>query len=176
MKTTSLYRIGGMLALATAALAIRTAAQTDEAPPPPPPPPAGYNAGAAPEAPPPPPPVTNEYSEPAPPPPVAEQPLMSVELPPGLSHGQVQAAILAALQHRDWTVVSTGEHTVVGHLLHHHVDATVTLSFNRRRVDFYATSYLVGHHADDRIMSFTREDWIQNLRHDILHYVNHGTP
>lgn len=100
--------------------------------------------------------------------------MASIDLPPGLTHTQVQSAILAALQHRDWTVVSTGEHTVVGHLTHHHVDATVTLSFNRGRVDFYSTSYLVGHHVEDRIASFTREDWIRNLEHDILYYASRG--
>lgn len=153
--------------MSATALTVRLMAQ-DQAPPPPPPP-----AASPDNATPPPPPVVEE-AQPEPPPAIAEQPMMSVDLPPGLSHSQVQSAILAALQHRGWTVVSTGEHTVTGHLLHHHVDADVTFSFNRGRVDLYSSSYLVGHHADDRIMSFTREDWIRNLRHDILYYVQHN--
>ena len=54
--------------------------------------------------------------------------------------------------------------------------ATVTLSFNRGRVDFYSESYLVGHHAEDRIVSFIREDWIKNLEHDINEYATRGLP
>lgn len=138
-----------------AALPVGALAQYSSPPPPPPPPPSQ-------EAPPPP---------EAPPPAPSAAPAGSVEMPAGLSPGDVRRAILAALHHRGWTVESVQPGSIVAHLLHHHVDATLTLQYGPARVDIYAESYLVGHHAEDRIVPFVRGDWIRNLEHDIPRYV-----
>lgn len=170
----SLYRAGvaGLLVSGTVAW---LAAQDQPPPPPPDAPPANYlPADQPPPSQPPPPP----YQPSEPPAPVEREapmtPIGGVALPPGLSHEQVRSAIIQSLQHRGWSVVSNGEHTVTAHLTHHHVDATITLSFSRDRVDIYNESYLVGHHVTDRIAPMARSDWIHNLEHDIPYYATRG--
>lgn len=166
----SLYRAGvaGLLLSGTVAW---LAAQDQ---PPPPPPDAAPPADQPPPDQPPPPPV---YQSNEPPPPAEQEksatPVGSVALPPGLDHEQVRTAIIRSLQHRGWNLVSNGEHSVTAHITHHHVDATYVFSFSRDRVDIYSDSYLVGHHAEDRIAPMTRDDWVHNLEHDIPYYATH---
>lgn len=158
MKTKHVWL--GALALALGGVGTAVA-QDYSSPPPPPPGPAQPN-----------PPQPDENTAP-PPPQQTQVPLGSVNLPSGYSPQTVQTAIFAALHHRGWTVVSSGPGSIVAHLLHHHVDATITLQYSPYRVDIYeSSSYLVGHHAEDRIMPLTRGDWIRNLEHDIPHYLN----
>ncbi|MGH7996846.1 MAG: hypothetical protein ACREFX_10880 [Opitutaceae bacterium] len=105
-----------------------------------------------------------------PPYPVPPEWVGSVALPPALSPGGAQRAIFAALANRQWTVVSVTPGVIVAHLLHRHIDATLTIRYSSSRVDIYAESYLVGHHPQDRILPYVRRDWIHNLEHDIARY------
>jgi hypothetical protein len=145
-----------------AVAAAGVAAAQDMPPPPPPGPPSAPPPAYAPPNPPPAPPYEEGPS--------SQVPVGSVAMPPGFGPEDARDAVLWALGHRGWHVVGEGPGYVTAHLLHHHVDAVLTVRYDAGHADFLSSAYWVGHRADQRIAPAVPRTWVRYLESDIAHY------
>lgn len=99
----------------------------------------------------------------------------AVVLPPGLTQEGVKAAIVRALTHREWQLISAEGPSIRAHLLHRKKDCTLVFQFDAARIDIFSDSYVVDR-AGVRVGRIIPNDWIENLQTDIREYVGHLPP
>lgn len=100
------------------------------------------------------------------------EPAGEVAVPPGISKGDVQNAIVATLLGRQWGVTSKSDGRVVGYLKHRTHEATVTLIYTTTQVEVYCVGWLIDKSTGARLHPEQPRGWLKNIRSDLTKRLN----
>lgn len=96
----------------------------------------------------------------------------TVMVPEGVSGKDVQQAIISTLIAREWGVKKKSDGAVVGYLKHRRNEATVTLTYDKVKVDIHCIGWAINKRTGERKRPELPMGWLKNIQTDLTKHLN----
>lgn len=99
----------------------------------------------------------------------------AIDVPAGLSKEDVQGTIVMVLSSRAWALKAKEDGKVVGYLKHRSNEATVTLTYDDKKISLYCVGYEINKKTGERKKPELPNGWLNNIKGDLNKRLNQAT-